>query len=154
MPKRDRQDIEIANYFLLEKKKPVLGICRGIQIINVACGGTLYQDLVKEGGFESHSGSRYPRNEGWHRVDFEPRSRFADIFGKSSVMVNSYHHQGVRLPGKGCEIKGKSEDGVPEAIEVMNHPFALAVQWHPEMMFDSEEQVKLLAAFVDAAKKF
>jgi len=93
-------------------------------------------------------------NEGWHRVDFEPRSRFADIFGKSSVMVNSYHHQGVRLPGKGCEIKGKSEDGVPEAIEVMNHPFALAVQWHPEMMFDSEEQVKLLAAFVDAAKKF
>ena len=154
MPKRDRQDIEIANYFLLEKKKPVLGICRGIQIINVACGGTLYQDLVREGGFESHSGSRYPRNEGWHRVDFEPRSRFADIFGKSSVMVNSYHHQGVRLPGKGCEIKGKSEDGVPEAIEVMNHPFALAVQWHPEMMFDSEEQVKLLAAFVDAAKKF
>ena len=93
-------------------------------------------------------------NEGWRRVDFEPRSRFADIFGKSSVMVNSYHHQGVRLPGKGCEIKGKSEDGVPEAIEVMNHPFALAVQWHPEMMFDSEEQVKLLAAFVDAAKKF
>ncbi|WP_337960298.1 gamma-glutamyl-gamma-aminobutyrate hydrolase family protein [Ligilactobacillus ruminis] len=119
-----------------------------------ACGVTLYQDLVKEGGFESHSGSRYPRNEGWHRVDFEPRSRFADIFGKSSVMVNSYHHQGVRLPGKGCEIKGKSEDGVPEAIEVMNHPFALAVQWHPEMMFDSEEQAKLLAAFVDAAKKF
>ena len=70
MPKRDRQDIEIANYFLLEKKKPVLGICRGIQIINVACGGTLYQDLVKEGGFESHSGSRYPRNERWHLVDF------------------------------------------------------------------------------------
>ena len=110
--------------------------------------------IVKEGGGESHSGSRYPRNEGWNRVDFEPRSRFADIFGKSSVMVNSYHHQGVRLPAKGCEIKGKSEDGGPEAIEVMNHPFVLAVQRHPEMMFDSEEHVKLLAAFVDAAKKF
>ena len=137
-----------------EKKKPVLGICRGIQIINVACGGTLYQDLVKEGGFESHSGSRYPRNEGWHRIDFETQSRFADIFETSSIMVNSYHHQGIRVLGKGCEIKGKSEDGVPEAIEVMNHPFALAVQWHPEMMFDSGEQVKLLAAFVDAAKKF
>lgn len=93
-------------------------------------------------------------NEGWHRIDFETQSRFADIFETSSIMVNSYHHQGIRVLGKGCEIKGKSEDGVPEAIEVMNHPFALAVQWHPEMMFDSEEQVKLLAAFVDAAKKF
>lgn len=107
MPKRDRQDIEIANYFLLEKKKPVLGICRGIQIINVACGGTLYQDLVKEGGFESHSGSRYPRNEGWHRVDFEPRSRFADIFGKSSVMVNSYHQSGSQVAGKRMRNQGK-----------------------------------------------
>ena len=73
--------------------------------INVACGGTLYQDLVKERGFESHSGSRYPRNEGWHRIDFEAQSRFADIFETSSIMVNSYHHQGIRVLGKGCEIR-------------------------------------------------
>ena len=68
MPMRDEQDIAISRYFMMEKKKPILGICRGIQIMNVACGGTLYQDLEKEGGFEHHFGDKYPRNVAFYHV--------------------------------------------------------------------------------------
>ena len=95
IPQRDNHDIAVAKYFMNEIKKPILGICRGIQIMNVAAGGTLYQDL---------------------------------------------------------EIIAKSADGVPEAIVQKNHPFSVAVQWHPEMMYDSDEQLKLLKAFVDACR--
>lgn len=113
-----------------------------------------YQDLVREGGFGSHSGSRYPRNEVWHEGDFESDSRLAGIFGTACIMVNSFHHQGIRKPREGCVVAGRSSDGVPEAVEVKDHPFALAVQWHPEMMFDSDEQLKLARAFVNATALF
>ena len=152
MPVRDEQDLAISKYFL-EKKKPILGICRGIQIMNVACGGTLYQDLEKEGGFEHHFGDKYPRNIPWHRVNLEKDSVLESIYGTEEIRVNSFHHQAIKDPGKKVKITAWSEDHVPEAMEVEGHPFALAVQWHPEMMYDSAEQLKLLRAFVEAAGK-
>lgn len=152
MPPRDRQDIALAKYFMYEKKKPLLGICRGIQVLNVALGGTLYQDLEKEGGFEHHFGAIYPRNTAWHTVRLTPGSMLAKIFGKEEIPVNSYHHQAVREPGGAAVVTAVSPDGVSEAIEVPGHPFAIGVQWHPEMMFDSDEQLKLIQAFVESCK--
>lgn len=152
IPQRDNHDIAVAKYFMHEIKKPILGICRGIQIMNVAAGGTLYQDLEIEGKFEHHFGDKYPRNYPWHDLKIEKGSILEEIYGKTDIRINSFHHQAVKDPGMDIEIIAKSADGVPEAIVQKNHPFSVAVQWHPEMMYDSEEQLKLLKAFVDACR--
>lgn len=147
-PMRDKQDIALAKY-ALEKDMSLLGICRGAHILNVALGGTLYQDIEKEGGFEHHSsGEKYPRNTPWHRVSLKDGSLLNEVFGRDSIMVNSFHHQAVRNLGKNVIAIGRSSDGVVEAISVSGHRFALAVQWHPEMMYDSDEQLGLIKAFV------
>ena len=153
MPMRDEQDIAISRYFMMEKKKPILGICRGIQIMNVACGGTLYQDLEKEGGFEHHFGDKYPRNVAWHKVSIAKDSILEKTYGNREIRVNSFHHQAIKDAGENVRTTAWSEDRVPEAMELEDHPFAVAVQWHPEMMYDSSEQMKLLQAFVKAAEK-
>jgi len=150
MPERDQQDIEIAKY-VLKENIPVLGICRGAQIINVALGGTLYQDIEKEGSFENHSNvDRYPRNYPWHKVSLSKGSLLASVFGTEEIAVNSLHHQAVLMPGANIKITAVSSDGVAEGIEVAGQKFAVAVQWHPEMMYDSFEQEKLFAAFLRA----
>lgn len=151
IPERDRSDLAVTQY-ALEHDKALLGICRGIQILNVARGGTLYQDLEKDGNFEHHFGDKYPRNVGWHTVRFAQDSKLYDIYGAGEIAVNSFHHQAVWDPGEGVSITAYSSDGVPEAIEVAGYKFALAVQWHPEMMYDSDEQLKLIRAFVDACQ--
>ena len=150
-PERDQMELSLLP-LVMAAKKPVLGICRGIQIMNVAAGGTLYQDLEIEGKFEHHFGDKYPRNYPWHDLKIEKGSILEEIYGKTEIRINSFHHQAVKDPGKDIEIIAKSADGVPEAIVQKNHPFSVAVQWHPEMMYDSEEQLKLLKAFVDACR--
>ena len=121
--------------------------------MNVACGGTLYQDLEKEGGFEHHFGDKYPRNVAWHEVRIAGASILEKIYEKRDIRVNSFHHQAIKDAGENVRITAWSEDRVPEAMELEDHPFAVAVQWHPEMMYDSSEQLKLLRAFVEAAGK-
>ena len=148
-PARDAQDIFVTRY-ALEHDLPMLGICRGIQIINVAAGGTLYQDLEKEGGFEHHFGDKYPRNYAWHAVSLSEDSALRGIYDKDVVGVNSFHHQAVRDPAPGVKVTAHSSDGVIEGIELEGRRFAIAVQWHPEMMYDSDEQLKLFQAFVEA----
>ncbi len=152
IPQRDKSDIAIVKYAMLERKIPVLGICRGIQVLNVACGGTIYQDIEKEGGFEHHFGEQFPRNTPWHTVNLAEGSLLADAYGSKTVAVNSFHHQAVKKTGTGVTITAYSTDGVPEGIEIAGNPFAVGVQWHPEMMFDSDDQMKLLKAFVLACK--
>ncbi|MDD3206244.1 MAG: gamma-glutamyl-gamma-aminobutyrate hydrolase family protein [Lachnospiraceae bacterium] len=147
IPERDAQDIRLVQ-FALEHEKPVLGICRGTQILNVACGGSLYQDLEKEGDFEHHFGDNYPRNYAWHNVTLSEGSILKDIYGTAKVQVNSIHHQAIREPGTDVTITAYSFDGVPEGIEVSGHKFVVGVQWHPEMMYDSAEQTKLFQAFL------
>jgi len=149
--RRDACDLAVTHY-ALEAGIPLLGICRGTQILNVAMGGTLYQDLEKEGNFEYHFGDKYPRNMGWHKVALAEGSLLRQIYGADQIAVNSFHHQAVRDPGQGVEIVARSTDGVPEAIEVKGQKFAVGVQWHPEMMFDSDEQFKLLQAFTAACR--
>ena len=151
-PRRDIYEIPLIRK-AYERDMTVLGICRGIQIMNVALGGTLYQDIVKELGVLPHSIPNYPRNTGWHKVTFTKGSMIEEIFGKSSIMTNSYHHQAVKIPCRDSVITGKTEDGVAEVLEFPKKKFFLAVQWHPEMMYDSEEQLLLTRALISACSK-
>lgn len=152
MPMRDRQDIELTKYIVNETDKPLLAICRGVQILNVAAGGNLYQDLKKEGGFEHHFTDMYPLNYPTHSVAVKEGSRLKEIFGKTDVNVNSFHHQAVKETGNGFVATAVSEDGVVEAIEKENAGgrFVLGVQWHPEMMYDTDEQQAIFRALVKA----
>jgi len=145
-PERDEQEISIAR-FAVENNIPLLGICRGIQVLNVALGGTLWQDLEHDGGYNSH---RYtvPRNEIRHYVNLSKGSVLNKIYGTDKLGVNSFHHQAVKRAAEGTSVIAESEDGVVEAIEVNGKSFAVAVQWHPEMMYDSAEQRKLFDFFI------
>ena len=86
-------------------------------------------------------------------VNIAGDSKLENIYGTRDIRVNSFHHQAIKDAGKNVRITAWSEDGVPEAMELEGHPFAVAVQWHPEMMYDSSEQLKLLRAFAEAAGK-
>ncbi|GAA1860063.1 gamma-glutamyl-gamma-aminobutyrate hydrolase family protein [Pseudonocardia ailaonensis] len=111
--------------------KPVLGICRGAQLINVALGGSLVADLPVGTG-ESHAARDHPRALRRHNVTFEAGSLAARLYGPS-VAVNSFHHQAVDVPGKGVHVSGWADDGVVESIEVEDEDI-LGVQWHPEAL--------------------
>ena len=122
------------------------------QILNVAAGGNLYQDLEKEGGFGHHFNDMYPMNSVSHRILVNEGTRLGKILGKETAGVNSFHHQAVREPGTGFIISAVSTDGVTEAIEMEGSRFVAATQWHPEMMYDSEEQQAIFRAFVEACR--
>lgn len=148
---RDRYEAA-ALAFALEQRYPVLGICRGIQMFNAALGGTNYQDLIVN-GFEEHSILAYPRNATSHAVRLEPDSILAQIFQTLEIGVNSFHHQAIHELAPPLIPLAVSEDGVIEAVQVKDHPFAIAVQWHPEMMYDSQQQLQFARAFVQACSK-
>jgi putative glutamine amidotransferase len=118
---------------VLERDKPVLGICRGAQLLNVVLGGDLVEDLVVGEGC-SHASYAYPRAWRRHGVTFEPGSLAHRLYGDQAV-VNSFHHQAVRRPGAGVLVSGRADDGVVEAIE-LEGGLALGVQWHPECLDD------------------
>lgn len=153
VPRRDEEEILLARA-AFAKKLPVLGICRGLQVMTVALGGTLYQDLAEEMGAQEHFIITSPRNEATHEVSLKEGSRLREIFGTGTLGVNSFHHQGAKALPENAAVTALSPDGVAEAVEFEGgHPFTLAVQWHPEMMFDSERQKKLFRAFIEAARK-
>ena len=147
---RDAYEIAAAQY-AVRSGLPLLGICRGIQLLNAALGGTNYQDLLAN-GFEQHTILVCGRNEGTHCVQVERDSVLYHIFQCEQLEVNSFHHQAVRVLAPCLEAMAHSEDGVVEAVRVKDHPFAVATQWHPEMMFDSDQQLKLATAFVQACQ--
>ena len=129
---RDHFEIQVFE-FACQKNKPVLAICRGMQLVNIALGGNLIQDL-EENGFENHrKGSEGDRE---HKIDVEPGTLLAQIAGVQQGFVNSAHHQGLDQIADELKVSAFSEDGVVEAIEYKdaNKPFLLAVQWHPERM--------------------
>jgi putative glutamine amidotransferase len=147
---RDRTELPLIRA-ALARGLPILGICRGIQSLNVAMGGTLYQDLPAQlPGPVAHRQAA-PRSAPTHAIAIEPGSRLAAITGGRSLRVNSFHHQAVWTLAPGLTVTARADDGVIEAAEGTGEGFVLAVQFHPEDLVDCCEACRgLFAAFVDA----
>ncbi len=152
-PERDSMETQLLR-LALEQKKAVLGICRGIQLINAVLGGTLYQDLPTEHPslLEHHMSPPYDRSV--HTVEICKGSLLEQLLGVQTLPVNSYHHQGICALAPGLEVDAVAPDGLIEAAHLPQHPFLLAVQWHPEFSYQTDPaSVKLMQAFVDACTK-
>jgi len=153
IPRRDNFEIALTRYVLEKTSKPLLGICRGIQVMNVAMGGSLHIDLPDAGKL-CHSLSMYPRNGYSHAVEVTPGTRMAELMGSSRGQVNSFHHQAIDRVAEGFLVTAISiPDDVVEAIELPGERFAVGVQWHPEELVDAPEAVQLFRSFVEAARK-
>jgi len=133
----------------LTRRLPILGICRGSQVINVKFGGTLYQDLVHDAIPEFQHQQAGSRKETTHGVTLtDPDSRLAEVF-QGSCRVNSLHHQAIKRLGRGLKVTARSEDGFVEAVEAADdYPYLVAVQWHPEELADHAEQLKIFEEFL------
>ena len=133
---------------------PVLGICRGIQVINAVLGGTLWQDLPKQRPSEVEHHGLPPYEEPVHEVDVLSSTPLAEAIGAGSYAVNSYHHQALRDLAPGLEAMAVAPDGVIEAVWRPESRFLWAVQWHPEFSRGVDEKSrKVFSAFVDAARE-
>lgn len=133
--KRDNADLVLIKSVLENHQIPILGICRGCQLLNVVLGGTLHQDLAKDGVTKNeHFLLSYPIENISQIANIEANSRLAKIFSSKSIGINSFHHQAVKDLGKNLVVAAKAEDGVIEAIEIPGERFIVGVQWHPEMM--------------------
>jgi putative glutamine amidotransferase len=135
-PSRERDLFELALFAAARQRElPILGICRGIQLVNVALGGSLYQDLPSERPGPVAHDPAAARETRSHAVRLEPGSRAAAALGATELDVNSFHHQAVERLGNGLVASGWSEDGLVEAVETpLGAPWLLGVQWHPEEM--------------------
>jgi len=138
----------------LKRGLPVLGVCGGMQLINVVLGGSLYQDLATELPKADSHEQRLDRRRPSHAVDVRRGSRLARALGEGQLMVNSTHHQAVHHLGEGLGVVAQAPDGVIEAIEATGYRFVVGVQWHPELLLLSvPANLGLYRAFVKAAAK-
>ena len=157
----DRDELELPLCkWAMEEDLPVFGICRGIQIMNVAIGSSLYQDIPSQ--FTAHLTHKIMENTGdsWHDIKIQPGSLLNQITGETTAKVNSRHHQALKVIGNGFTTTAQSKDGIIEAIEGKSKKFMLGVQYHPERMFKApssselkEHAAKLFEAFIKAASE-
>jgi putative glutamine amidotransferase len=158
-PARDQVELLMTRWAMADRK-PVLGICRGVQLINLAAGGTLYQDLAEQyEGSIRHDyfpfGGQYPRDHIAHDVQVAPGTRLAEMIGAGIVAVNSMHHQGIRQLGAGLVASAVAPDRLIEATESTDDAFLVGVQWHPEALTDSDARMRrLFDEFIAAAADF
>lgn len=149
-PARDRLEIGLVQV-AVAAQTPLFGICRGAQVLNVALGGTLYRTIEEHPGAERHCYyPGLPFDLCPHAVQVAEDSLLARIIAQPVLAVNSLHHQACRGIAPGLRVTAWAPDGIPEAIEVIGHPFALAVQWHPEALPHAPEMRALFEAFVAA----
>lgn len=137
-PRRDEMELDLFR-LARERDLPVLGICRGVQLMNVACGGTLHQDIGR-----AHSEVR-------HEVSVPPGSKLAGIVGSERFEIVSRHHQAIKVAARGLTVTAHAQDGTVEAIEDPQRRFVIGVQWHPEDNIDSSEDSALFRSFARAA---
>ena len=148
--RRDAMELPICRMALADRK-PILAICRGLQVLSCALGGTLYQDL----GEQLHTELRHQRHDQpadpVHTAEVRPGTLLASVVGEGTLPVNSRHHQGIRVPGAGLLVNAVAPDGVIEGIEYPQNPFVLGLQWHPESLSARyPAHQKLFDAFVAA----
>ena len=150
-PVRDELELPLLRA-AVDADKPTLGICRGFQVMNVALGGSLYTHIIDQlpNGLQHQWYSLQPRTYLAHPVRVEEGTRLAEILGAPLLEVNSLHHQGIKDLAPGLKPTAYAPDGLIEGIELPDHKFALAVQWHPEWMTTHEEMRRLFARFVEA----
>lgn len=152
-PDRDQFEFELLKK-AKEKKIPILGICRGCQIINVFHGGTIYQDLSYRTGdtikhWQSHSPEMVT-----HTVELEMNSLLNNIWNVNEIWVNSFHHQTIKEVPDNFAVSARSKDGVIEAIESLDDSFLIGIQWHPEMLSNStKEMAKLFETLISKASE-
>lgn len=154
-PKRDEIEIQLATK-VIETGKPFLGICRGLQVVNVAMGGSLYThipDQVETSISHANPVPKYSPDHLAHEVEIQAGSLLGKIVGEAKVMVNSRHHQASKDLGKGLKTTALAHDGIIEAVEVSGHPFGLAVQWHPESLPEDGVSQVIFRALVDSVKR-
>jgi putative glutamine amidotransferase len=156
LPERDAFEIALVG-MALRRGMPVFGICRGMQVLNVALGGTLYQDLPSqwERDVLKHRQDT-PKWQPTHEVSVEDGSYIAEVMDRELVKVNSYHHQGIKDLAEGLVVTGRSSDGVIEAVEAgdISERWLLGVQWHAEAMRGAgPQQESLFEAHVSAAER-
>lgn len=149
-PERDPGELEILK-LALERNLPILGICRGIQLLNVYFGGTLYQDIPTQLETDVKHAMEEPHHRTCHDCVLEPGSPLRALLGRDTIQVNSHHHQAVKDVAPGFEVMGRCSDGIVEAIWNPERDFLWAVQWHPEKIWDIEETSgKIFEAFLTA----
>jgi putative glutamine amidotransferase len=146
---RDHSEIALV-HAALDADLPLFCICRGHQVLNVALGGTLVQDIPDLIDTELVHWVRDPRTERPHRVQVDPQSKLAGILGATDVSVNSIHHQAIYTVAPGLITTAHAPDGIIEGLEVPGRRFALSVQWHPEDLTDDPMMQGLFDAFVAA----
>ncbi|NEP00301.1 MAG: gamma-glutamyl-gamma-aminobutyrate hydrolase family protein [Symploca sp. SIO2E9] len=148
-PQRDATELAVAK-LALKSRKPILGICRGLEVLMVASGGDLVPHVPEEfGETVAHYIEALKSCE--HHVQLQPKSKLAAIMKRQQVKVVSWHHQAVRTVPPGWQIAAQAADGVIEALEHKLHPFAIALQWHPEMSLFEPGNLSIFKAFVTAA---
>jgi len=153
-PVRDAHELALLKLLVQRKDKPVFGVCRGLQVMNIALGGDIYQDLPSEyaGELIAHRQKQDARYAS-HPVKVEEGSLLRAITGHDTLMVNSLHHQAIHH-AKSWRVSAVAPDGVIEAAEWADHPFFLGVQWHPERLWEYDEaNAGLFKAFIDACRK-
>ncbi|MBM3125244.1 MAG: gamma-glutamyl-gamma-aminobutyrate hydrolase family protein [Chloroflexi bacterium] len=150
----DRDETELALMRkAVEGGKPILGICRGAQLMNVALGGSLYTHIAGQlPGALDHDYPGNRRKTIVHPVNVDESTHAARVFGEISLQVNSLHHQGLKDIAPGLRAAGRAPDGLVEIVELPDHPYAVAVQWHPEWLTDQPAMRRLFQSFVDASR--
>lgn len=152
-PRREEFDLRLVKEAIDLRRLPLLLICAGMQAANIALGGTLIEDLKTN---QPESQVNHCSGNGWvngwtrHSVDIENGSRLAEIFPARRIDVVANHHQAIDRLADGLTVVGYADDGVIEAVEIKNHPFAVGVQWHPERDYD--QSLPLFDAFIQAAQ--
>jgi putative glutamine amidotransferase len=150
---RDKSELALVEA-ILESQKPALGICRGTQVINTVLGGTLIEHIPDEIG-ETVKHRLPPREPAEHEVIIKTGSRLAKILRQTRVVTASVHHQAIRKVAPGLEVVAEALDGTIEAVEMKEHPWLIAVQWHPELTSARDPiQQKLFDALVQTTGKF
>lgn len=153
-PARDHAEVLLAQW-AVQADKPLLCICRGIQVLNVALGGSLIQDIPGQvaGALQHNFDSvRVPHEQIAHPVEIEPGSRLADALGTLTAQVNSWHHQALARVASPLHVVARAPDGIIEAVEIPHQRFIVGVQWHPEWLYDTQpEMLRLFQTFVRAA---